>query len=43
VLTDAWGAFMKASHPDDKEAFRKSWMGARKAALEAAGMPVVFD
>ena len=43
ALGDAWAAFVKASPPDDKEAFRKGWMLARKAALEAAKMDVVFE
>jgi len=43
VLADAWAAFLKGNHPDDKEAFRTAWMGARKAALQAAKMDVVFD
>ena len=43
VLADAWTAFLKASPPDDKEAFRKAWMAARKTALSGAGMNVVFE
>ncbi|MGE0698863.1 MAG: TAXI family TRAP transporter solute-binding subunit [Hyphomicrobiaceae bacterium] len=43
LLADAWEAFLKTSPPADKDAFRTAWMGARKAALEKAGMPVVFE
>ncbi|MDX2158389.1 MAG: TAXI family TRAP transporter solute-binding subunit [Hyphomicrobiaceae bacterium] len=43
VLADAWAAFSKADQPADKEAFRKAWMAARKNALEAAKMNVVFE
>jgi TRAP transporter TAXI family solute receptor len=43
VLADAWAQFLKTSPPDEKEAFRKAWMAARKTALEAAKMDVVFD
>jgi hypothetical protein len=43
VLTDAWAAFLKGSPSDDKDAFRKDWMAARKAALTKAGMDVVFE
>jgi TRAP transporter TAXI family solute receptor len=43
VLADTWGAFVKASPPDDKEAFRTAWMAARKAALTKAGMDPVFE
>lgn len=43
VLADAWAALLKASPPDDADAFRKAWTAARKAALEKAGMDVVFE
>jgi TRAP transporter TAXI family solute receptor len=42
VLGTAWATFVKAA-PDDKEAFRKAWYEARKAALVKAGMDPVFD
>ncbi len=43
VLSDAWAAFLKASPPDDKDAFRKAWMGARKTALTTAKLDVIFE
>jgi hypothetical protein len=43
VLIDAWAALLKANPPDDADAFRKAWTAARKAALEKAGMDVVFE
>jgi TRAP transporter TAXI family solute receptor len=43
VLAAAWAKFTKSSPPDDKAAFAKSWLGARSAALTAAGMDPVFD
>jgi TRAP transporter TAXI family solute receptor len=43
VLADAWKAFLKGNPSDDKEEFRKAWMGARKKALEAAKLDVVFE
>lgn len=43
VLGDTWATFLKADPPADVEAFRKGWMVARKAALEAAGLDPIFD
>jgi len=43
TLGRAWAAFTKANPPDDKEAFAKGWMAARKTALAAAGMDPVFE
>jgi TRAP transporter TAXI family solute receptor len=43
TLAAAWAAFMKGSPPDDKDAFAKAWMAARKAALASAGMDPVFE
>ncbi|HEX4893800.1 MAG TPA: TAXI family TRAP transporter solute-binding subunit [Hyphomicrobiaceae bacterium] len=43
VLGEAWAGFMKTSPPDDKDAFRKAWMEARKAALTKAGMETIID
>jgi TRAP-type uncharacterized transport system substrate-binding protein len=43
TLGKAWAEFTKANPPSDKDAFAKAWMAARKAALEKAGMPVVFE
>jgi len=43
VLGEAWSGFLKASPPDDAEAFRKAWAVARRAALEKAGLDVVFE
>ncbi len=42
VLTSAWTAFMKTSPPEDKDAFSKGWMKARKEALDKAGMDPVY-
>ena len=33
TLAGAWGTFTKANPPDDKDAFAKAWMAARKTAL----------
>ena len=33
TLAAAWAAFLKSNPPDDKDAFAKAWMAARKAAL----------
>lgn len=43
TLVAAWAAYTKADAPADKEAFAKGWMTARKAALEKAGLPPVFE
>lgn len=43
VLAEAWAAYLKTSPPDDKDAFRKGWMAARRTALTKAGQPVGFD
>jgi TRAP transporter TAXI family solute receptor len=43
TLGTAWDAFLKSNPPDDKDAFTKGWMAARKAALTGAGMDPVFD
>ena len=43
TLTNAWNAFVKGNPPDDKDAFAKGWMAARKRALSAAGMDVIFE
>lgn len=43
TLGAAWAAYNKADAPADKEAFAKGWMTARKAALEKAGLPPVFE
>ena len=43
TLGAAWAAYNKADAPADKEAFAKGWMAARKAALEKAGLPPVFE
>ena len=43
TLGKAWADFNKANPPADKEAFAKAWMSARKTALEAAGLPPVFE
>ena len=43
VLADAWAAYLKTNPADDKDAFRKGWMEARRTALTKAGQPVGFD
>lgn len=43
VLVEAWAAHEKANPPADADAFRQSWMTARKAALEKAGMEAIFE
>jgi TRAP transporter TAXI family solute receptor len=43
TLAAAWADFNKGNPPADKDAFAKAWMAARKAALEKAGLPAVFD
>jgi TRAP transporter TAXI family solute receptor len=43
TLAAAWATYAKANPPDDKEAFAKGWMAARKAALSNAGMETVFE
>ena len=42
-MAAAWGAFLKGNPPDDKDAFTKGWMAARKTALTAAGMDAIFE
>lgn len=41
VLKAAWDGYV-ADAPSDDEAFEKGWMKARAAALEEAGLPVIF-
>ena len=43
TLAAAWGQYTKAGAPDDKDAFYKGWIVARKAALVQAGMDPVFE
>jgi len=43
TLATAWETFVKASPPEDKDAFAKGWLSARKAALAAAGMDPIFE
>jgi TRAP transporter TAXI family solute receptor len=43
VLVAAWTEFLKSNPPDDREAFRKAWMAARKDALGKADLPTIFD
>ena len=43
TLAAAWDAFLKSNPPEDKDAFTKGWMGARKAALAEVGMDPVFE
>ncbi|HEX5999821.1 MAG TPA: TAXI family TRAP transporter solute-binding subunit [Hyphomicrobiaceae bacterium] len=43
TLAAAWAAFLKTNPPEDKAAFGKAWMAARKTALAAAGMDAIFE
>jgi TRAP transporter TAXI family solute receptor len=43
TLASAWADFVKTNPPDDKDAFAKGWMAARKAALTKAGMDPIFE
>jgi len=43
TLVAAWAAYNKPDAPADKAAFARGWMTARKAALEKAGLPPVFE
>jgi TRAP transporter TAXI family solute receptor len=43
VLGEAWDGFMKANPPADAAAFSAAWLAVRKAALEKAGMDVIFN
>ncbi len=43
TLATAWNAFLKSNPPEDKDAFTKGWMAARKSALAGAGMDAIFE
>ena len=43
TLAAAWSAYLKTNPPDDKAAFGKGWLAARKSALTAAGMDAIFE
>jgi TRAP transporter TAXI family solute receptor len=43
TLVAAWDAFLKTNPSDDKDAFTKGWMAARKSALAAVGMDPIFE
>ena len=43
TLGVAWDAYLKTNPPDDKAAFGKGWLAARKSALTAAGMDAIFE
>jgi hypothetical protein len=43
ILAAAWNAYLKSSPPNNAEAFRNGWMGARFAALKAANLDVIFE
>lgn len=42
TLAATWETYLKTNPPDDKDAFVKGWMNARKDALAKAGMDPVF-
>jgi TRAP transporter TAXI family solute receptor len=43
TLALAWATFLKGNPPEEKEAFAKAWMEARKTALTGAGMNPIFE
>jgi TRAP transporter TAXI family solute receptor len=43
ALGSAWQAFLKTNPPEDKDAFTKGWLAARKTALSSAGMDAIFE
>lgn len=43
TLAATWEGFLKGNPPEDKDAFTKGWLAARKAALVAAGMNPIFE
>jgi TRAP transporter TAXI family solute receptor len=43
TLGSAWAAYLKTNPSEDKDAFTKGWMAARKAALTAVGMDAIFE
>src|SRR5688572_14865011 len=43
TLAAAWKAFLDGNPSEDKDAFQKGWMAARKAALTKAGMDPIFE
>jgi len=43
TLAAAWGAYLKGNPPEEKDAFGKGWLAARKTALTAVGMDPIFD
>jgi TRAP transporter TAXI family solute receptor len=43
ALAAGWIAFLKGNPPDDKDAFSKAWMAARKTVLTSAGMDAIFE
>ena len=43
VLGQAWDKFMATKPDEDKEAFTKAWMQVRAAALQEAGLDVIFN
>ncbi|HMS81075.1 MAG TPA: hypothetical protein PKC20_16400, partial [Burkholderiaceae bacterium] len=43
VLAAAWKAWLATNPGEDKDAFYKGWMAARKGALAKAGLDPVFE
>jgi TRAP transporter TAXI family solute receptor len=43
TLAAAWGTYLKGNPPEEKAAFTKGWIAARKAALTKAGMDPIFE
>ena len=43
LLGSTWQAFLKTNPPEDKDAFRASWMKMREAALTSAGLALGYS
>jgi TRAP transporter TAXI family solute receptor len=43
IIMASWKTFIADNPPSDKDAFKTAWLAARKASLEKAGLPVVFE
>jgi TRAP transporter TAXI family solute receptor len=43
TLASAWGTYLKTNPPEERDAFTKGWMAARKAALTSGGMDAIFE
>jgi len=43
TMAAAWGMYLKGNPPEEKDAFNKGWMAARKTALTSVGMDAIFE